>query len=380
MSSPMSGRLDLTPADLDRLEDALEDLEFSSLDDLADDDPVAQRLSEYRELLALGRQALPLEDVPAGLLDGVLAEARQVAATKPAPVDAADRPSFWARWRLGTWVPALAFAGSAALLLVVLVPERSSEPDVAKVAQADHAAKYEDAKADAKAAAGAPADGRIAYAEAEREQAEGLLEGEAQRSAGVAIGERAPEPAAAPAEELADDDQAAEPELATKTPTRRNVDDGRSPGAAAGGKPMPKAPAPTSSGSSKGKTNSLPDPLGADTGVKKDAPKESPKAEQKPNGSWSEIERADADRRGGSCGLAKMRYDKLRKSDDARVRARALAGAGLCAAASDDMSTAKKLFAQARAADPGVSSFIDRELAAIEGEPTNADEPPRAAE
>jgi hypothetical protein len=260
-------------------------------------------------------------------------------------------------------------------LLVVLVPEGSREPDVATVARTESASKA-DAKADAKAAADAPADGRLAYAEAEREQQrdDALLEGEAQRAGGVAIGERAPEPAAAPppTEELADADEA-EPESDAKSPTRRKAAETGSPGAGAGGKPMPKAPAPTSSGSSKGKNNSWPDPLGgADTGAKKDAPK----AEQKPDdGSWSEIERADADRRGGSCGLAKMRYDKLRKVDDARVRARALAGAGLCAAASDDMSTAKKLFAQARAADPGVSSFIDRELAAIEDETANADVP-----
>ena len=58
----MSSRLDLTPADLDRLEDALEDLELSSaLDDAQGDDPVAQRLSEYREILRIGREAMPLE-------------------------------------------------------------------------------------------------------------------------------------------------------------------------------------------------------------------------------------------------------------------------------------------------------------------------------
>src|SRR5690606_29471446 len=95
---------------------------------------------------------------------------------------------------------------------------------------------------------------------------------------------------------------------------------------------------------------------------------------------WPEIGRADADRRGGSCGLAKMRYDKARKADDARVRARALAGLGLCAMAEGDAGTAKKLFAQARAADPGVSGFIDRELAAQDEPRANAaeqDDPPQ---
>jgi hypothetical protein len=361
----MSSRLDLSPTDLDRLEDALEDLELASLDDLPDDDPVAQRLSEYRELLLLGRDALPLEDVPAGLLDGVIAEARQAAAATPAAA-----PSFWSRWRLGVWVPALAFAGSAALLLVVLVPEQSPEAEEAKVAQSEPAEPEDASRADAKAAPAA--DGRLAFAEPAREQGEGFLEGEAYR--GVAIGELAPAPAPVEEQAAADED---EPEPVAEPPARRKAVATGSSGAAAGAKPKPASKASAvPGGSSKGKTEPWPDPLGgAQTGDKKDAPEKKTDA-----GLWSEIERADADRRGGSCGLAKMRYDKLRKADDARVRARALAGAGLCAAASDDMSTAKKLFAQARAADPGVSSFIDRELASIEDARANAKDPVQSKE
>ena len=160
----MSSRLDLTPADLDRLEDALEDLELSSAQGDASDDPVAQRLSEYREILRIGREAMPLEDVPAGLLDGVLTEARQAAAAAPAAAKAA--PSFWARWRLGVWVPAVAFAGSAALLLVVLVP-KDEAPATGTVAQAERSKEAKaEAKADAKAgAAPGAADDRLAFAE-----------------------------------------------------------------------------------------------------------------------------------------------------------------------------------------------------------------------
>lgn len=377
----MSSRLDFSPADLDRLEDALEDLELASAPgELSGDDPVAQRLSEYRELMLLARDAMPLEDVPAGLLDGVIAKARQAAAAAPAA--AAPAPSFWSRWRLGVWVPALAFAGSAALLLVMLVP-KGSEPAGAEVAAAQHGgASKESAKADAKAEA---ADGRLASAEPARQEEGSLAEGEL-RGGGVAIGERAPEPAPAlvePSAEQADapnDDEAAP---AAEAPLRRKDASGDKdmplPGATAGTKPAPKAPA-TSGGSTKGKSEPSPDPLGGvDTG-KRD---EDQAPEKKTDGGdlWSEISRADADRRGGSCGLAKMRYDKLRKADDARVRARALAGAGLCAAASDDMTTAKKLFAQARAADPDVSSFIDGELARLEGARTNAADPmPQAAD
>jgi hypothetical protein len=376
----MSSRLDLGPADLDRLEDALEELELEAgLAALVDDDPVAQRLSEYRELLLLAREAMPLEDVPAGLLDGVLAEARQAA--NAAPAAATPAPSFWARWRLGVWVPTLAFAGSAALLLLVLVPERSRDGDTAELARAEPGSRAQ-AKADAKAADAA--DGRLAFAESSREQAEGE---DAIRGGGVAIGERAPEPAAvAPAEQQhALDEQAARDadEPAPEPDARRKAAGGKiAPGAsgsagAAPSKPVPNAPT-TSGGASKGKEAPLP-------GAKpKPSPKDEPEPSQKQDAgdeSWSELARADADRRGGNCGLAKMRYDKLRKVDDEGVRARALAGAGLCAAASDDMATAKKLFAQARAADPAVSDFIDRELAGLEDARANvAEQSPKTAD
>lgn len=373
----MSSRLDFSPADLDRLEDALEDLELASAPgELSDDDPVAQRLSEYRELMLLARDAMPLEDVPGGLLDGVIAQARQAAAAAPAA--AAPAPSFWSRWRLGVWVPALAFAGSAALLLVMLVP-KGSEPNSTEGAAAPHGgASKADAKTDAPAA-----DGRLAFAEPAREEKGSLVEGEL-RAGGVAIGERAPAPALAePSPEQAEAPNDDEAVPAAEAPLRRKAASGGkdmpSPGATAGTKPAPKAPS-TSGGSTKGKSEPSPDPLGgADTG-KRD---EDQAPEKKADGGdlWSEISRADADRRGGSCGLAKMRYDKLRKADDARVRARALAGVGLCAAASDDMATAKKLLAQARAADPDVSGFIDDELAMLEGARTNAsDSVPQAAD
>jgi hypothetical protein len=375
-------RLDLAPADLDRLEDALEDLELASaLDERSGDDPVAQRLSEYREILRLGRDAMPLEDVPAGLLDGVIAQAHQAAAA--APVAAAAAPSFWSRWRLGVWVPALAFAGSAALLLVVLVPKRD-EPAATAVAQGESRSKA-DSKAEAKADASRAVDGRLASAEPAREELDedSLAENEdALRGGGVAIGERAPEPppseeqAAVPAvtpADLVDDAESVE-----DAPLRRKSASGgkqaptRSTGSVSEPKPSPKSP---SAGSGPGKGKPSPDPLGNDDTGKGDEAQHKDKKADAGDAGWAELARAEADRNGGNCGLAKMRYDKLRKLDDARVRARALAGAGLCAAASDDMTTAKKLFDQARNADPGVSSFIDRELGRLEDGRANADDP-----
>jgi hypothetical protein len=342
------------PAELDRLEDALDDLEGLELDDPSPDDPVAQRLADYRHVMMLCREAMPLEDVPAGLLDGVLAQARQAVAAGPVTSAASPAPSFWARWRLGVWVPALAFAGSAALLLVMLVPERRDEAPSASSPSAP-------AVADAKVARG---DQRVALSELDRAEQPAALDGQAvPRAGGLVIGEREPEPEPSPpptalANEAEDQ--------------RRKADDEDAPEQAEAGllapaKPKPLPPTPS-------KTSPVPGSVGGLGGGKAGG------AEKKDAGEdpWAELSRADADRRSGSCGLAKMRYDKLRKVDDARVRARALAGAGLCAAASGDPGTAKKLFAQARAADPSVGEEIDRELADLDEARAKAD-PSQAA-
>ncbi len=356
----MSSRLELGPADLDRLEDALEDLE-RELDPDADD-PVAQRLVEYRALLQLSREAMPLEEVPAGVLDGVLAQARQAAAA--GAVAATPAPSFWARWRLSVWVPSLAFAGSAALLLLVLVPKQGDEP--VAVAQADRDVAKQEAEGSATPSAASPveqaagADQRLAFADP---AAEAVLDADAEEPArgdGLSIGERAPDPA--PPGAIDEEPSADEPK--GKKADRKAAGSTAPSSSGAGGASPPQTKLPSAPGPSKAKPSPKPEPT-------VDPAKEDEKQANEEAELWSEIARADSDRRGGGCGLAKMRYDKLRKTDDSRVRARALAGLGLCEAAADSMSTAKKLFAQARAADPGVSGFIDTELARLESARSN---------
>ena len=70
-------------AQLDLLEDAIEDLEQEGALDrwLADDpDPaLRERLEDYRSLLEASREAMPIEEVPGGLLDDVIAQAHQAA-------------------------------------------------------------------------------------------------------------------------------------------------------------------------------------------------------------------------------------------------------------------------------------------------------------
>lgn len=350
----MSSRLELSPAQLDRLEDALEDLERGPPPAVEPGDPVASRLSEFRDLLQLSREAMPMQDVPAGLLDGVLAEARQAATRAPARP---ERRSLWSRWRLGVWLPALGFAGSAAILLVILLPKGDApEATVARVPEAP--------------VQGAPAsklDGRLADArgfDRAKDQDDQEL-----RAQGLAIGERgsaAAPPPPAPAAEP-EPEPLAEADAAVDAPADAPAEEDRSPARAVGKKaeptPLP-APAPAKSGGAKARKSKG----GKPKPNKKDDAGDLPGA---PAGIdlWPEVIEGDALRRQGNCGLATMRYRKARKAEDARVRARALAGEGLCEYAKGNFGKVKKLFAQARAADSGVGTFIDAERSRLDQAP-----------
>ncbi len=354
----MSSGLELTPAQLDRLEDALEDLELGPVPTASADDPVGQRLVEFHDLLQLSREALPMEDVPAGLLDGVMAEATAAAAMAPAKTES----SLWSRLKLGVWLPTLAFAGSAALLLVVLLP---SNDDAAAVATATQPAEapLEQARPDAAKEEEPRLAARIDSNEAAAADpfgVDGAARGEA-----VNVGERAPDPAP-PTDVLADDADAEKSEDAQAA----------EPAAApvAKPKPMPKSkskgnssPAPSrgsgsgAMGGSKKGGGALPPSKPSKPSKKKDAPGSSSRDDDL----WQEVDEGDALRRRGNCGLAKMRYSKARRAEQSAIRARALAGQGLCEYAAGEIGKAKKLFAQARAADPGVDGFINAQLAAL---------------
>ncbi|MEX1362929.1 MAG: hypothetical protein AB1Z98_07375 [Nannocystaceae bacterium] len=357
----MSSRMQLSPADLDRLEDGLEGLEELALDELGDD-AVGQQLSEYRGLLQLSREAMPVQEVPSGLLDGVLEEARAAAANS-AP---AATTSWWSRTRLSLWVPTLAFAGSAALLLVMLWPGQGDEASDATVARGEPA-KVAPQAADRSY----DGDGRLAAAESSREDVEdALAPAEAVRGGGLAIGERSPASASPePEQQLADEEEEEAEPLAAAKPRRSRAKTSGSSGSAVGGLP----------GSGLGKSLDEPKPSSPppapSSGAKGDKKKE---AADDDADLMREVLEGDKARRAGSCGLAKMRYDKARKSGDDAVRARALAGKGLCEAAAGNSGQAKKLFDQARAANPAVDGFIQAELSGLQGAP--ASDPPYAAE
>jgi len=424
----------LSPSQLDRIEDALEGLEDLGLDDpmlsATDDESrvVAEHLDAYRQILVLTRDAMPLEDAPLGALDGVIAAAHasvaagdDVPAVAATPAAAEDTKSWWQRLHAAVWVPALGFAGAAALLLLVMSPG-ADEDEAPLVAQRDaDQAKREEPAAGAAAPEQANAqksepgtlldEGRIADAVPSRDaEADEDL-----RGAGV---ERRPrvrernedgvDPFAAADDVLGGADRGAANAEVTE-------EDGDLPGLALGGsagsksapaktsksKPEPPPPPPKSAPNAAPKKKSSSKSGGAIPGgypgatktpvPSTPAPEPEPpaevddqeeqkadkgKADNKPSTKKDAVDylavlqRGEKARKLGKCGSAKADFNEAKASPDGKIRARALAGLGLCALSAGNEGSAESLFSQARKADGSVSSFISRERALIEGPST----------
>lgn len=377
----------LTPEQLDLIEDALEDLELEGAPPLREGDDgdrraVAETLVAYRSILTLSREALPSEEVPAGLLDDVIAQARQSAAAAPAP--AVRVP--WYR-RLGPWGPALAFAGTAAALVLFVrpggedaaqeeasgpvatreappasdasVPAAEAPPDASRdldgvrLAEAEKPAEAEDdpfgAIGDPMAGRGAAAEER---AEADDDEADRRLNAELKPSDPLGgeggLGRKAPTP-------VAKSKKASASSAGSSTSSSK--------GGTVGGydKKLPGSPKPSAGpAGAPAKSAPAPDPAPAPQAPPATKADEVEKKEQKAGG-WADVASGDAQRRAGSCGAAKTSYSRAAEDDAADVRARGLAGLGLCELDAGRVSAAEALFAKARAADGKVAKFIAAE-------------------
>lgn len=400
---------EFSPVQLDALEDALEDLELSGIPgELEGDLAVAGRLGEYRDLLALSREALPPVDVPTGILDGVLAAAREEAVAVPdtprrAEADDAAK-SWWQRFSL--WMPMLAVGASAALVLIMVRGTLSGDAEpAATVARADaEDAKMDDAPAEEAPAAaktqGAFLDGseelqavaEPAAAVDEDGLALGGLEQRGRLRGSAAVEkdasdldpnddafardgeaedrkaeENKPVEPEVPAE--AEPEPESEPPVAPE-PTDKVVYDGDSKGGAKKKSPprnaKPKAKPSKPSSSTSGK-KSEPKPAGGG-GIPGGVPGGVPDSAKESD----PLAAAERNRKQGRCGSARSVYRSHIDDSDASLRARALAGMGLCALADGDEKAADDYFKRAKAADGGVSSFISRERSKVEGRSTQA--------
>lgn len=336
-SSETERAAEWSPAELDRLEDALERW-------TADDEPapvpedsslsprMRERLASYRELMTMSRAEMALEEVPEGLLAGVLAEAARSGAASVRDVKddfkvAGARVGFWERLRRSMLLPGVALAGSAALLLWMVQPDDRNAASFDLQAANTAPARLATSPAPAPAAAQEPVPGGAAAEGVRQEEAadEGL----------------APAAAPAPAPIEAEADAMKESKLDSK---------------GAAGRPKPKKPemAVDRPGEYFPGLEEVP----ADASADKDELRDT-------------LESADKARRKGRCSEAiKIYLAAMGMSGPRDEQARARAGYALCLQSQGDDATASKYFDMASKLSPGSDAWVKRERG--EGAPKKA--------
>lgn len=320
----MADPAEFSPVELDRMEDALETLELA---DVHDEPSIAvrRRLTDYRQILALSRAAMPMVEVPRGLLDNVLAQARaaaEVPVVAPEPIAPAP-PSFWTRVRRALLLPGVALATTAALvLLIVERNDKSAEAPVSGAAQ--QVAKNDQALGGAKVVS-------ETRAEEDRAKSDDAPPPPPEPAAGIAAPGSASTPTTTTLPQAAPAVAPKEEPFAEKKGDLGRADEQ----AEAGGEYAKQKPA---------------DAIEAERVVDEDA---TPR--------WDIIARGDRARQKDDCDTAKSEYTLALDDMDTRVRAHAYAGIGLCEAASGRRSAADAAYKQARELDPEITEFIKNE-------------------
>jgi len=311
---------EFSPAELDRLEDALEhctgDPELDGDLDETLAPALRARLGEYRDLLALSREALPLEDVPDDLLAGVLAEAHASSATAPLPSPRAPAgPGLWERLRRSLLLPGVALAGSTVLLLWLVQPRDEALELLAERAPSPAPAPARLTPGDGPAPAGPePA----ALAPAPQDSPEGAPRAEAELAAPAAAAVPSP---------VEERKEQAPPRLDSKPASkvgRHKADDAA--------------------------IELFP---GLDDAPTQDADKETLR---------DTLEQADGLRRDGRCDAAMALYQQaFTMNGPAIEEARARAGYGLCLAMQGDDGKAARYLEWATKRAPAIDAYIQRE-------------------
>jgi hypothetical protein len=362
MSDPGTTR-PFSPAELDAIEDALEQLHGDDAFVVgglpADGDAVVrERLASYRAISRLSRDVLHTYEAPHHVLDRVVSLARESAVARaPAPESTPVRASFWSRIRAAWTIPLVATVAAAALVVIVAVPMMSTTGDATSasdgIARNDEAPARSPAAAVPPAAESAPAqgvEGRLAMAEPAAEE-EAVLEA---ARGGAAVPMEAQRDLR---KESGDDDAQLGRSRKTATKNER-LDDG----IAAGPKATPSKPSPKPSPT----TTDVPTTPSVPGGSTKpaEAPKDAETTEKKKDadkGGGDALAKADALRRAGDCGSAAKLYESVRKTGTKAQRAKALVGLALCAEREGDRARADELLAKARADDADIDAYYESE-------------------
>lgn len=302
---------DFDPRELDQLEDLLEGLTAGAadpldeaLDELELSPAVVERLAGYRDVLALCRDAYPIETPRDDLLVDVLAEAHAV--TRRPQLREPDGGRWrrtWERWR-GTLIPGLALAGTAAAVLLLLDPDRNLE------------------------------------------HGDELLTDN--------------RPSERPEADTTPSEPASEPNIDDDAESRRDPSPSPSEPGAGASDPSPQ---PGTNADALG-TKPSDKPLakrsaGKPTAASPAAPMPKPEPLSKDD-TWTTLERANTDRRKGDCDRARTRYEQvIAASSDTLAVARAKAGVGLCLEQDRRTSEADQWFADARSSNAGIDAWIE---------------------
>lgn len=293
---------DFSPDELDRLEDALADLgREGAIGEVPE--RLRARLGEYEQILALTREAMPLEEPREDLLAAVLAEARVQAAPAATPQARRRGPGLWERLRRSLLLPGVALAGTAALLLWWVQPGDEEAPRPMAAAPAPAAPE-----------ARSPAPPQAVSPDMPKEE--------------KAI------------ERAADDSPADEAAVAPAAGGGAPAADRRDAAVTKAKKAEAPPPAP------------LPG-LDVQEQARVDIDKETLR---------DQLERGDAARERGRCAAAEDEYLAVARSKGpAAERARALLGLSMCSADAGRATDAARYLAEARRLDPSVGRIMERE-------------------
>ncbi|RMG99824.1 MAG: hypothetical protein D6705_02085 [Deltaproteobacteria bacterium] len=356
----------LSPEDLDRLEDALDDPRRA-----AELPPALRALHDrYVHIEAQARQAIEATEVPPDLEARILGAVRRELERVPVPPEG-PRPETTTpadnevtRRRPRWWMPLLAVAGAAVIVLVWTKTTPEADPARAIESRTVHEAEFEAEPLPAAAPDDAPATTR------EHTKARPPV-AESQGAAGGRKGERVdhdesygglplPQEAATVEEPAAGGGSRAAPAKRKKRRARRSA-----PGGGLAPDTLDDVPgAPAAAGvkrpAAKGASSRAPG-TESQQGRGAAAPEQAADGSQEDELalSWKTLARADRDRRRGRCDRAEPVYAKLTRAGDRRLAARAHAGLGLCAEARGGDGASS--FARARALDSQIDAFIDAE-------------------
>ncbi len=339
----------LPPDALDRLEDALDDpARRAALE------PELRELAEaYARIETMARSALDETPVPAGLEDRVLEAVARAAAESPPAAAGAPPPARapQSRWRR-LWMPLLAVAGSAAVVLWWV--RATPEADPARGARPHTVTEREllrgpPPEAEETRALEAPEPDRASAPSAPAATPAGEPPALQTLPAAGAAG------ASSTAPEDLDAATPAEPKKHERTSRRR----GRSSRKAAKRRQAAPAPRPAPARASDDGLAGF-----GGGGAKAAEAEAAPAAPAAPAASgtrplpltWQTLARADRARRTGRCDRAVPLYRRLTAAGDRALAARAHAGLGLCAEAAGRSGAAD--FTRARALDPNIDAFL----------------------